>query len=162
MANTQTTPDRDYTITRIVDAPRELVFEAWTEPAHFTHWFGPHGYTTPLSTISVDVRPGGTWHASMVAADGTGAPIHGIYREVAKPERLVFTTGDPDNTSGEVASVATVTLTDLDGATQMVFHQAGYNTDQANADAAKAGWIEFFERLDEYLAHHQAQARGDR
>jgi uncharacterized protein YndB with AHSA1/START domain len=161
-ASTPATPDRDYTITRVIDAPRELVFAAWTEPAHFAHWFGPRGFTTPLSTISLDVRPGGGWRAVMVSADGAQAPIHGVYREVAKPERLGFTTGDPDNTSGEVASVATVTLTDLGGATQMVFHQAGYNTDQAHADAAKAGWLEFFERLAEYLADHQAQGRVER
>jgi uncharacterized protein YndB with AHSA1/START domain len=157
-ASTQRPPDRDYTITRVFDAPRELVFQAWTEPAHFTHWFGPRGFTTPLATISMDVRPGGAWRATMVAADGAEAPIHGVYREVAAPERLVFTTGDPDNTSGQVASVATVTLTELGGATKMVFHQAGYNTDQAHADAAKAGWMEFFERLAEHLAHHRAQA----
>src|SRR5512142_2051607 len=93
-ANTPTTPDRDYTITRVFDAPRELVFEAWTDPAHFTHWFGPYGFTTPLSTISLDVRPGGAWRATMIATDGAQAPIDGVYREVAKPKRLVFTTGD--------------------------------------------------------------------
>ena len=98
----------------------------------------------------------------MVSADGAEAPIHGVYREVAKPERLVFTTGDPDNTRGEVASVVTVTLTDLGGATRMVFHQAGYSTDHAHANAAKAGWLEFFERLAEYLAYHQAQGRVER
>jgi uncharacterized protein YndB with AHSA1/START domain len=159
---TTPTPDRDYTIIDVFDASRELVFQAWTEPAHLTHWFGPRGSTTPLATIFPDVRPGGAWRATMVAADGAQAPIHGVYREVARPERLVFTTGDPDNTRGEVASVVTVTLTDLGGATEMVFHQAGCNTDQTHADAAKAGWIEFFERLAKHPAHHRAQTQEER
>ncbi|GAA0363712.1 SRPBCC domain-containing protein [Microbispora corallina] len=146
-------PDREYTITVVLDAPRETVFRAWTDPESFTQWFGPRGFTTPLPTTSLDVRPGGAWSAVLVSPDGAKAPLGGVYHEVAAPERLVFTTGDPDNTEGAPASVAAVTLDDLgDGRTEMRFHQAGYNTDEAHAEAAKAGWLQFFDRLAEHVA----------
>ncbi|MGW5260868.1 SRPBCC family protein [Microbispora sp. NPDC004025] len=146
------TPDLEYTITRVLDAPRETVFKAWTEPEHFSQWFGPHGFTTPVSLIAMDLRPGGEWSACLVSPEGAKAPLGGVYREIAEPERLVFTTGDPDNQEGAVASVATVTLTDLGGRTQMRFTQEGYNTDEAHAEAAKAGWLQFFDRLAGHLA----------
>lgn len=151
-SNTASTPDVEYTITRLLDAPREAVFAAWTEPEHFTHWFGRRAFTTPLSMMSMDVRPGGSWLASVVAPDGIAHPLDGVYREVVRPERLVFTTGDPANADGAPASVVTVTFIDLDGKTQMSFRQAGVNTDEAHAEGAKAGWIEFFDRLAEHLA----------
>ncbi len=146
------TPDLEYTITRVLDAPREAVFDAWTEPERFSQWFGPRGFTTPVSLISMDLRPGGEWSACLVSPDGAKAPLGGVYREITAPERLVFTTGDPDNQEGAVASVATVTLTDLGGRTEMSFTQEGYNTDEAHAEAAKAGWLQFFDRLAEHLA----------
>ncbi len=146
------TPDLEYTITRVLDAPREAVFDAWTEPERFSQWFGPRGFTTPVSLISMDLRPGGEWSACLVSPDGAKAPLGGVYREITAPERLVFTTGDPDNQEGAVASVATVTLTDLGGRTEMNFTQEGYNTDEAHAEAAKAGWLQFFDRLAEHLA----------
>jgi uncharacterized protein YndB with AHSA1/START domain len=146
------TPDLEYTITRVLDAPRETVFKAWTEPERFSRWFGPHGFTTPVSLITMDLRPGGEWSACLVSPEGAKAPLGGVYREIAAPERLVFTTGDPDNQEGAVASVATLTLTDLGDRTEMSFTQEGYNTDEAHAEAAKAGWLQFFDRLAEHLA----------
>src|SRR4051812_47888443 len=62
--------ERELTITRVLDAPRRLVFQAWTDPAHVAAWFGPRGFTTPASTIAMDVRPGGTWRATMIRDDG--------------------------------------------------------------------------------------------
>ncbi|MEV7970138.1 SRPBCC domain-containing protein [Sphaerisporangium sp. NPDC088356] len=159
MTGTSSTPavTAEYTITYVFDAPRELVFTAWTDPGHFTHWFGPRAYTTPVSKISMDLRPGGTWRAVVVADDGAEQLLDGVYRKVEAPERLVFTTGDPGNTHGDLASVVTVTFTGLDdlgGKTEMVFHQAGYNTGEAHAAASRAGWLEFFDRLAEHLAGH--------
>jgi uncharacterized protein YndB with AHSA1/START domain len=66
----------------------------------------------------------------------------------------VFTTGDPDNTTAESGSVATVTLRDVGGRTEMVFHQAGVNTTEAHLNAARAGWVQFFERLADHLSRH--------
>ncbi|GAA3140571.1 SRPBCC family protein [Nonomuraea roseoviolacea] len=161
MTESATTPGAttEFTIVRLLDAPRDLVFRAWTEPGHLTHWFGPRALTTPLSMISTDVRPGGAWGLSVVDGEGNAYPLSGSYREIVPPERLVFTTGDPANGEGALASVVTLTLADLDGKTEMRFHQAGVNTDEAHAEASKAGWVEFFDRLAEHLAAH-ADSRG--
>ncbi|GAA3824684.1 SRPBCC domain-containing protein [Sphaerisporangium flaviroseum] len=148
----------EYTLTYLLGAPRALVYQAWTDPEHFSHWFGPRVYTTPVSKISMDLRPGGIWRAAVVARDGSEQVLDGVYRELSPPERLVFTTGDPGNTTGDLASVVTIVLNERDGGTEMVFHQAGYNTDQAHADASKAGWLEFFDRLDEHLTGHSPKA----
>jgi uncharacterized protein YndB with AHSA1/START domain len=95
--------------------------------------------------------------AAMAERANTRSAPSAEYREVVRPERLVFTTGDPANDDGLPASVVTVTLTDLGGKTEMHFHQAGVNTDEAHAEAAKAGWIEFFDRLAEHLAAVEEQ-----
>ena len=146
--------DREYTLTHTYDAPREDVFAAWTEPARLAEWFGPAGFTTPADRIALDLRPGGAWRAVLVGPDGTEAVLDGSYREIAGPDRLVFTTGDPDNAAGESGSVATVTLRDAGGRTEMVFHQAGVNTTEAHLNAARAGWVQFFERLADHLSRH--------
>ncbi|MEU7984362.1 SRPBCC domain-containing protein [Streptosporangium canum] len=142
----------EYEITRAFDVPRELVYEAWTEPRRFSHWFGPRIFATPVDRIVLDARPGGIWRATMVGEEGFEMTLNGVYREVAAPERLVFTTGDPDNPGDGPASVVTLTLREQDGATVMLFHQYGVNTDQEHAEQAKAGWSEFFDRMAEHLA----------
>ena len=83
---------REFTIVRELDAPRDLVFRAWTDPEHLTRWFGPRGFSTPRTSIATDLRPGGTWRATMVL-DETGQefPTGGFYLEVREPERLVLT-----------------------------------------------------------------------
>src|ERR1700730_19384056 len=76
-------------ITRVFDAPRELVWKAWTDPEHVSRWFGPRGFTTPLSTVTMDVRPGGTFEFTMVS-DDDGADIlsGGSFLEGVEPARL--------------------------------------------------------------------------
>lgn len=148
---------KEYTLVRTYDAPPELVFAAWTEPEHFAQWFGPRALRTPVELISMDVRPGGTWTASIVTPDGAAHPLDGTYREVRAPGRLVLTTGDPDNTDGAIASLVTVDFEPAGDGTTMRFRQAGVNTDEAHAEGAKAGWIEFFDRLDEHLKRVQSR-----
>ncbi|MFD1540561.1 SRPBCC family protein [Nonomuraea guangzhouensis] len=138
-------------ITRMYDASREQVYAAWTRPEGFSQWFGPRIFETPAERIAMDLRPGGVWRATMVGADGFEATLDGVYREVAGPGRLVFTTGDPDDPGDGPASVVTLTLVDLGGKTEMRFHQFGVNTDQEHAEQSKAGWTEFFDRLAEHL-----------
>ncbi len=72
-----------------LDAPPATVFDAWTDPALLARWWGPHGFTIPVCTA--DARPGGRYLIVMRAADGTDYPTTGVYREVVRPERLVFT-----------------------------------------------------------------------
>ena len=86
---------REFTITRVFDAPRELVWKAWTDPEHVAAWFGPRSITTPLTTITMDVRPGGDWSLTMFyGAERREIHWHGEYRDVVEPERLVFTISD--------------------------------------------------------------------
>ena len=86
-----TTPsDREIVATRVVKAPRRLVFEAWTDPRHLPHWMlGPQGWTMPVCEI--DLRPGGAWHFVWRRSDGTEMAMRGVYQEIVPPERLVCT-----------------------------------------------------------------------
>ena len=145
------TTTREFTITREFAAPRELVFRAWTDPRHLTRWYGPRGCTTPLGSISADVRPGGMWRATMVVeATGQEFPTGGFYLEVRAPERLVFTWREP---GGDAESVITVELDDLGGGrTAMTFHQAGFTTEEARENVHD-GWSSAFDRLTEHVTH---------
>ncbi|MFJ7489792.1 SRPBCC domain-containing protein [Streptomyces sp. NPDC097727] len=133
-------------ITRILDAPRELVFEAWTTPEHFAAWYGGDA-DVPLDRVSMDVGPGGAW-SLVIVVPGTEMPFHGVYREVLAPERLVFTLKDataPADTEGETV---TVTFTDRgDKTTEMVFKQRGGNLTAEQYAAAEDGWEAFFDAL---------------
>lgn len=79
----------EFVITRLIDAPRALVFQVWTDPVHMAAWWGPAGFTTPV--CEADVRPGGSWRIVMRGPDGTEYPLTGGYREIVAPERLVIT-----------------------------------------------------------------------
>jgi len=143
------------TITRVFDAPRERVWQEWTEPAPFADWFGGAHAEVPLSTVSMDVRPGGSWRATMFAGpERREIEWKGEYREVVEPERLVFTLSDqPDDDAFELV---TVVLTDLgDGRTEMLFEQRGGLSPEQYERAGK-GWSSFFDRIEERLATGQA------
>ncbi|MGH2436869.1 MAG: SRPBCC domain-containing protein, partial [bacterium] len=81
--------ERELVITRDFDAPRELVWKAWTEPEHFKSWMGPKGFTTPVCKI--DLRVGGEYLYSMRSPEGQDFWSKGVFREIAPPERLVMT-----------------------------------------------------------------------
>jgi uncharacterized protein YndB with AHSA1/START domain len=138
-------------ITRVFDAPRERVWQEWTEPERFADWFGGPSSEVPLATVSMDVTPGGPWRLTMFAEPGR-REIHwkGEYREVAPPERLVFTVSDqPGEGSYELV---TVVLTDLgDGRTEMAFEQRGQMSAE-QYERAGEGWSGFFDRIAERLA----------
>jgi len=80
--------DREIVLTRVFDAPRDLVFRAWTEEEHLSRWFGPRGFTT--TTHEIDVRVGGRWRFEMLAPDGTRYDNRVVFLEIERPERLVF------------------------------------------------------------------------
>ena len=88
MAESETTAaaEREIRITRVFDAPRELVFEAWTDRDQVVEWWGPHGFTTTIHEM--DVRPGGVWRFVMHGPDGTDYNNHVVFEEVVEPERL--------------------------------------------------------------------------
>lgn len=85
------TADRELVISRIIDAPRERVWEAWTDPKQVVHWWGPTGFTTTIHKM--EVRPGGVWEHTMRGPDGTEYPNHSSFIEVVKPERIVYIHG---------------------------------------------------------------------
>jgi uncharacterized protein YndB with AHSA1/START domain len=93
-----TAPQREFTLVRDFDVPRDLVYRVWTEPDHMSQWLFPRDVATPQETISQDLRVGGLWRWMMVnEQDGTRYPTVARFREVVEPERLVFTWGDEDN-----------------------------------------------------------------
>jgi len=137
-------------ITRVLAAPRERVWREWTEPERLADWFGGGDTQVPLASVSMDVRKGGAWRATMLVGPGRREiRWKGEYREVVAPERLVFTLSDrPD----KVYALVTVVLTDLgDGRTEMRFSQrGGPPPDQWRR--AKEGWSSFFDRIQARLA----------
>lgn len=156
-----TTTRRDLTIVRRLEAPRELVFQAWTDPVHL-QWFAnpPH---PPLEPITVDLRVGGAWRLQMIENEDKAYMTGGIYREIVPPEKLVFSWGavggwpEIDPNQLDDAPLVTVTLDDLGDATEMNFHVAfpDYLSD-ADVEAWFAlgivgGWNDTIDRLNPYL-----------
>jgi len=82
------TADREIVVSRVFDAPREMVWDAWTDPKQVVRWWGPHGFSTTIHEM--DVRPGGVWRHTMHGPDGTDYPNKSRFIEVVKPERIVY------------------------------------------------------------------------
>ena len=111
------TKDREVVISRVIDAPRELVFEAWTNPEHVAKWWGPDGFTT--TTREIDVRVGGAWRFVMHGPDGVDYENSIEYREIVPPERLVYLHTDPGDAPMVGGFEATVTFEDREGKTEV-------------------------------------------
>ena len=145
-----TLPEPGLSITRVFDAPRELVWKEWTEPERFAAWYGGHQAEVPLSTVSMDVRPGGRFKATMFYGP-TRFEINwkGEYLEVVEHERLVFTISDRPTDDYELV---TVVLTSLgDGRTEMLLEQrGGMSPDQYKR--ARDGWSGFLDVIEERLS----------
>jgi uncharacterized protein YndB with AHSA1/START domain len=139
------------TITRVFDAPRERVWREWTEPEAFADWFGGTDWEVPLSSVSMDVRPGGWWRLTMYSGrERREIQWKGEYREVVEPERLVFTVSDQPG--DDAYELCTVVLSDLgDGRTEMLFQQRGSLPAEVYERAGE-GWSTFFDRMAERLA----------
>jgi uncharacterized protein YndB with AHSA1/START domain len=137
-------------ITRIFDAPPAQVWKEWTEPERFADWFGGFGGEIPLDSVSMDVRPGGTWKLTMfVGPTRRRIDWHGEYVAVDPPNRLVFTINDQPDVDDDPI---TVVLVDLgDGRTEMRFEQLS-KLSAEQARRAESGWSTFFDRVAERLA----------
>ncbi|GIM92503.1 SRPBCC domain-containing protein [Paractinoplanes toevensis] len=116
---------RELDIVRVFEAPRELVWRAWTDPNQIARWWGPAGMHTPRSTVEMDVRPGGVFRLTMVSDDdGTEYPSDMRFTKVDEPSVLEF---EWDGQRGIGGGRSTITFTDLgDGRTEMTNHYAGY------------------------------------
>ncbi len=120
---------RELTLVRVFDAPRDLVFQAWTDPALLAQWWGPDGVTNPVCEL--DSRPQGAFHIVMLAGDSLGElkgsrwPTRGVFLEVLPPERLVFTATaffDEHGKNPQLENLNTVTFEDLGGKTRVTLH----------------------------------------
>jgi uncharacterized protein YndB with AHSA1/START domain len=146
--------ERGYTITRTFDAPRELVWEMWTKPEHFAVWFGTAA--VPVTDVSMDVREGGEWRATMHVPDHGDMPWIGTFLEVAKPSHLVMSLSE-QSILNDVVEVFDVTLTDLGGSkTEMVLRQRGGNLSDEEYEGAKTGTGGFIDEMAALLGRLQA------
>lgn len=137
-------------MTRIFDAPRDLVFSVWVQPEQIPQWWGPRGYTT--LSCSVDLRIGGKWRVASRHEDGSETAEIGEFREIDAPSRLVMTHAWEDAAGKPgTATVVTVTFAEEAGKTRMTFHQASFATSETR-DGHEQGWGESFDMLAEHLA----------
>lgn len=143
--------DREIVITRVYDAPRELVFEAWTNPEHIVRWFGPKGFE--LTTHEIDIRVGGRWRFDFVAPDGTRWGNRMVFLEVRKPELLVFDHGaDKDNDEEQFR--VTVTFDEQSNGKTVVTLRQLHPTAELRAQKIAFGAVEYgFQTLDKLAAH---------
>lgn len=144
--------DREIVATRMVDAPRELVWKMFTDPEHVVRWFGPRGFTTTIKEM--DVRPGGVWRLVMHGPDGRDYHNRIIYREVTRPERLVYE-HCPEKGSEPVSFLTTVIFTSEGGRTRidfrMVFPSAAERDRNVKTYGAVEGLTQTLGRLAEHV-----------
>jgi len=145
---------REIVIARVVDAPRELVWQAMTSPEHVVHWWGPRGFTTTIEEM--DVRPGGVWKHVMHGPDGANYPNKSVFTEVVKPERIVYSHGGEREGGPGAHFEATWTFDALDaGKTRvtirMVFPSAADRDFVVREFGAIEGGKQTLERLAEHL-----------
>ncbi|EFV77918.1 SRPBCC family protein [Cytobacillus pseudoceanisediminis] len=139
--------DREITVTRVFDAPVDLVFDSWTKEEHLSKWWGPQGFT--LTSQTFDMKPGGTWQFIMHGPDGVDFPNTNVFVEVVKPERIVF--------KHDVFPyfLATAAFEDLDGKTKLtyttIFEETAAVFEKVKTYAAP-GAEQTMERLEEHLA----------
>jgi uncharacterized protein YndB with AHSA1/START domain len=159
--------EREFVISRVFDAPRDLMWKAWTERDGLMQWFGPKGF--PMCTANLDFRPGGTFHYCLRSADGEEMWGKFVYREIVKPERLVWvhsfsdpaggTTHHPMMPTWPLEMLSTVTFAESGGRTTVTIRWGALNpteterkTFDAGHDSMRQGWTGTFEQLEEYLA----------
>lgn len=147
---------REIVITRVFDAPRELVWQAWTDPGHVRAWWGPLGFSNPA--CEMDLRVDGVFLLHMRGPDGIGYPCRGIYREIKAPERIVYESeADDIHPCGgglPPRALVTVTFAEQDGGTALTIHTRFPSAEGLEAAAKmgfNAGWAGSLERLAECL-----------
>ena len=146
--NAATEPgDSVLVVTRVFDAPRRLLFRAWTRKEHLDRWCAPRGFTIPYS--EGDLR---AWRCCMRAPDGVEHWLSGTYREVVEDGLLVFTHAWEDERGQRGhETLVTVRFADQDGKTKLTFHQAIFDSVEAR-DGHASGWTECLDRLVDHLA----------
>lgn len=150
--------NQELTIKRVFDAPRELVFKAWTDPVLVAKWWGPTYFTTPISEI--EPRKGGKLYIVMHGPKGTefdlDLPMRGVFQEFDPPKRLVFTNEalHDENGNPQLETFCTVTFTEVGEKTEMTLHIVLVKTTPAAEAAwagAEMGWNQSLDKLAEFL-----------
>ena len=154
--------EEELVIARIFDAPRELVFKAWTEPERMMRWWGPKGFTCPVCKI--DLRPGGVFFNCMRSPEGKDYWSKGLYLEIVEPERIVCTDSFADEEGNTVSpkeygmspdwpeeALITVTLAELAGRTMFTLRHSPIKPG-TERDMCQQGWNESLDKLEDYLA----------
>ncbi|KIL41515.1 ATPase [Gordoniibacillus kamchatkensis] len=143
--------DRELIINRVFRAPRELVYQAWTDPEHLPHWWGPRGFT--ITVQEIDIRPGGIWRFVMHGPDGIDYDNKIAYHEVVRPERLAYTHGD---SADDDYFQVTVTFAEAGDKTEltmrMLFKSAAHLEKVVREYGAIEGAKSTLDRLEEQLA----------
>jgi len=136
-------------ITRTFAAPPEAVFDAWVTPATFAAWWGGSAAEVPLDSVSLDVRPGGSWKATMILGPELQFHWRGEYIELDRPNKLVLTTTFQP---GDARELLTVILTAVPEGTEMRFSQTGGNLSAEEYEGTTIGWQAVFDAMDASLA----------
>jgi uncharacterized protein YndB with AHSA1/START domain len=161
----------EFVISRVFDAPRDLVWKAHTEPVRLMQWWGPKGFT--MLSAKVDLRPGGIFHYGMRSPQGQEIWGKFVYREIAAPERLVFVvsfsdaegniTRHPFHATWPLETLSTLTFTEHDGKTTLTVHWIPINetdeerkTFEDGRDSMRQGWKGTMDQLAGYLVKAQA------
>jgi len=151
-------------ITRIFDAPRRIVFKAWSEPEHLMRWWGPHGFTCPV--CEMDFRVGGRWRFCMRSPEGAEEWQQGVYREIVEPERIVFSYAfeDVNGVSGLSGwkpghqTTVTVIFSDHEGnKTKLTVRQTNFDAVAVRDDHIR-GWNEALDHLADYVVSDSARS----
>ena len=148
-ADTGRSAGRELLIERVFNAPRELVFRAWTDPAHIRNWFGPRDY--PATQVTMDVRPGGRWRGCLRSTEtGNDLWVGGVYREIVPSERLVFTFAWEEEGERGLETLVTIAFAEQGAKTLMTFRQTPFQS-AGELDGHRGGWTSSFDRLGDYL-----------
>lgn len=141
--------DTTLVLSRRFEAPRDLVFRAWTENEHLLKWLCPKGFTVLFGTG--DLRPGGAWRSGMRSPAGKDYVVRGVYRTIDPPERLSFTHAW-ENEQGQPGreTLVTVEFAEQAGQTVLHFEQSGFASKESR-DGHAVGWSESFDNLADYL-----------
>ncbi len=155
--------EKEMSLTRVINAPRQVIFKAWTDPEQLAKWWGPNGFTNPVCKI--DAKPGGTIYVDMKAPDGTVYPMDGEFHEIVEPERLVFTSAALDKNGKRLFEVLnTVTFTEENGKTKLSLHAAVSNITAEGRpylDGMNEGWNQSIDRLDELVGKNKKAETGN-
>lgn len=149
MASDVDTEARCLVVSRVLDAPRRAVFQAWTTAEQVAAWWGPMGFVTTI--CEMDIRPGGRFRVSARSPDGVDYCKTGTYQEIVAPERIVFTFAWVDG--GEMPThqtLVTVSFEDLGNRTRLTLRQEVFETAEW-CESHRIGWTSCLERFDRWL-----------